>query len=351
MDLPEYRIFKTMPLPSFAEQVRAHIREHGQPELIGDLRHDPIHKDEYFEILAEIDIDQRRRPEGDLAPCPMCQPNKFLRGRLCWFPALQCCAIIGHCCANKQHSAEAEQRFKEASLLKWQEDYFLAALPLVPEKIRVLGMLRTKAEEAERLHRKFRKDAARLMMLLRDEVKGGGRLTVLFEIKREASEGSGPQGFRGSNRVFDTHDHGVLNGLMAIRARYTPTVEIDAMLTELRVWNVGSDEDRILDAIVSMDQRQRNRGYAVLTNIDHKKFPDFRRKIEDFEAFFESENLARLDTWGRDTRNSNRVEVVERLLSAGRQVEIRGASSLTRLVISDALHLSVPEWPAVAKRN
>lgn len=33
-----------------------------------------------------------------------------------------------YCCANKLHSAEAEQRFKEASLLKWQEDYFSPAI-------------------------------------------------------------------------------------------------------------------------------------------------------------------------------------------------------------------------------
>lgn len=56
---PPYRIFKSRPLPSFAEQVRAQIREHGSPEFISELRHSAIDKDEYFEILAEIDIDGR----------------------------------------------------------------------------------------------------------------------------------------------------------------------------------------------------------------------------------------------------------------------------------------------------
>lgn len=124
------------------------------------------------------------------------------------------------------------------------------------------------------------------------------------------------------------------------------------MLTELRDLNVSPDEGKIFDAIISMDQRQRERGYAVLTNIDHKKFSEFRRKIEDFEAFFERENLARLDVWGRDSRNPNLVEVADRALGGiGRQVEIRGAGFLTRLVISDALHMLIPDWPAVPKRR
>lgn len=132
VDVPSYRIFKDKPLPAFVEQVRALLKQHHQPELISDLNHDPIHRDEVFDILGEIDIDPSKRPEQDLAPCPMCQPNKFMHGRLCWFPALQCCAIIGHCCANKAHNADAEMRYRALSVQRWREDYFLAALPLIP---------------------------------------------------------------------------------------------------------------------------------------------------------------------------------------------------------------------------
>lgn len=157
MDTDRYRIFKTMPLPTFIEQVRARIREHGQPELIGELRQDPIHKDEYFEILAEIDIEQLRRPEGDLAPCPMCQPNKFLQRRLCWFPALQCCAIIDTAAPTSYIAPRPSSGSRRPAFSSGRRT--ISALPLVSEKVRVLGMLKTKAEETARLPRKFRKDA------------------------------------------------------------------------------------------------------------------------------------------------------------------------------------------------
>lgn len=352
VDEPSYRLFKTKPLPAFAEQIRAHIKEHGQPELIGDLRHDHIEKSEFFEIVCEVDIDPLKRPGGDLAPCPMCQPNKFLSGRLCWFPRLECCAIIGHCCADKEHSAEAERKYKEASILKWQEDYFLAAFPLVPEKIQKLQVLRSKAEEAQRLHRKFRKGANQLMMLLRKQIRGDGRLTVHFEIERKAAAGEGPQGFRGRDQVFDTHNYGVLAGSVAIRAKYDPVSEIETMLTGLNVWKAGTSEGEIIDAICSMTDRQRERGYAVLTNIDHKLFPAFRAKIEDFESFFEPENLRLLHSWGQDPRNPNRVEAGSRMLSGiGRQIQIAGAGCLTRLIVADVLHIPVPDWPTVPKKR
>lgn len=347
-----YRHFKTKPFPAFAENVRSEIKAHGQPELISDLFHDNIDRNEYFEILCEIDIDPLRRVESNMAPCPMCQPNKFLHGRLCWFPALEACAIIGHCCANKEHSAAAERRFKEASTLKWQEDYFLAALPLVPEKLRILGALTLKAQEAERLHRKMRKDATPLMMLLRQATKAGGRMQVHFEIERVATGTEGPQGFGRNKAVFDTRDYGVLAGSVAIRAKYDPINELAKMASILQVWNVGTDrEDTALDAVVTMNNRQRDHGHAVLTNIDHMLFPAFKQKIEDFEGFFDPVNLKRLDDWGHDPANPDTVQVVDRRLNGGiRQVQITGAGCYTSVVPSENLSLPVPEWSTVPKR-
>lgn len=346
-----YRTFASMPLPAFVQQVRAQLLEHGQPEMISDLRHAHIDKNEYFEILCEIDIDPLKRPEADLAPCPMCQPNKFLRGRLCYFPRLQCCAIIGHCCANKEHSAAAERRFKEASVLKWQEDYFLAAMPLIPEKLRVLRVMSAKAAEVQAVHRKFRKDGNETMMLLRDAVKGGGQLQIHFELERAAS-GTGPQGFRGGNRVFDTVDYGVLEGTVAIRAKYDPVAEVEHMLQRLTVWNVGESEEQVIEAIASMNQRQRNTGYAVLTDIDHSKWPKFARAIEDFLKFFEPENLTRLKRWGADTRNSTPLKVWDQPASDGyRSFFIMGAGRLAKLTATDTMWLPVPDWPVVPKRS
>lgn len=286
-----------------------------------------------------------------MAPCPMCHPDKFLGGRLCWFPGLQCCAIIGHCCADKTHSAEAERRFKEASVLRWQEDDFLAAFPLVPTKIATLMSLRPKAEEALRLHRKFRKSAAPLMMLLRDQVRGDGRLLVHYEIALSAT-GEGPQGFRGRERVFDTHDYGVLDGSVAIRAKYDPLAEIDTMLASLRVWNAGDTEGDVIDAIASMNEAQRRRGYAVLTNIDHKLFPALRSKLDDFERFFEPDNMKRLNLWGGDARNAHQIEASARPIGNGvDQVRLFGAGCLAVLLVADVLHTPIPEWSAVAKKT
>ena len=70
VDEPSYRIFKSKPLPAFAEYVRAQFKAHQQPELIIELWHDRIETNEEFDILCEVAVDPSKRPEQDYAPCP-----------------------------------------------------------------------------------------------------------------------------------------------------------------------------------------------------------------------------------------------------------------------------------------
>ena len=355
VDVPSYRIFRDRPLPTFVEQVRARLKEHHQPELIPELRHNPIHKDEVFDILGEIEIDPGKRPEQDLAPCPMCQPNKFIRGRLCWFPGLQCCAIIGHCCANKEHNADAEKRYRALSVQQWQEEYFLNALPLIPQKLEIISTVRPKAEEALRLHRKFRKDAHSLMHALRTVAKDfGGRLKVQFEIEQSGAVNEGPinSGALGGafRRLVDARDYGVLDGQVALRSKYDPVLELNAILAALSSGNVGADEECVMDAVIAMTPSERDRTYAVMSRIDHTQWPAFQRKLEDFCAFFEHDNMQRLARWGRDNHNLDRVEVVDRMLNLGRrQIEIAGRGARTVLSPGPDLSIQIPSWPSVPK--
>lgn len=350
VDAASYRIFKSRPLPAFAEQVRAQIREHNQPELISELRHGPIARNEEFDILCEISIDPGKRPEQDLAPCPMCQPNKFIHGRLCYFPGLQCCAIIGHCCADKKQRDSAERKFRETSARDWQEEYFLNALPLIPQKLEIIAAVRPKAEEALRLHKKFHKDANRLMHLLRGIAKdNGGRLRVQFEVELKSAVNDKSSGIR-FERLVDANDYGVLDGLVALRSKYDPVLELNAMETALTKGNVGTDDEAVINAIVAMEPKDREWTYTVLQRVDNQQWPRFQRKLEDFCSFFQHDNLQRLARWGQDPKNRDQVVVVDRMLRLGvRQIELAGAGARTALSPGSALDLGIPLWPAVPK--
>lgn len=350
-DVPTYRIFKTKPLPGFAEQIRAQLKAHQQPELIPELWQDHIDSSEEFEILCEVAVDPSKRPEQDYAPCPMCQPNKFIRGRLCYFPHLQACAIIGHCCADQQQRASAERRFREQRIRDFHESYFERALPLIPRKLEIIEAVRPKADEALRLQKKFHRDAHLLMTLLRNVSKAnGGRLRVQFEVELNAAVNDKSQGIR-FERLLDANYYGVLDGLTALRSKYDPVFELDTMKKVLDQGNVGTDEERVMDEIIAMSPEYRTWLYAVLKRVDDTQWPNFQNKLDDFCAFFEHDNLHRLARWGSDPKNQDQVSVVDRMLNMGvRQIELAGAGSRTALSPGPALDVTMPEWPAVPKK-
>jgi hypothetical protein len=76
------RLFKDPPGQYFVQDFLAHVKKTGLPETFPGLHPGSIAKTERFLLLTRFEIDRRRRPAGNLAPCPMCQPNKYLRGSL-----------------------------------------------------------------------------------------------------------------------------------------------------------------------------------------------------------------------------------------------------------------------------
>src|SRR4051812_9426174 len=157
-DLPlqRHRVFASRPDRAFIDAVRAHVATTGQPETFVDLHLGPIRKDEPFHKLAQIEIPRLRRPAGDMAPCPMCQPNKFLDGWLVHFFEFRAAAIIGHCCAAAATKAEADREWAERQARDREESYLLEALPRLPDWLNTTSLARAACEEAQRFFRALR---------------------------------------------------------------------------------------------------------------------------------------------------------------------------------------------------
>src|SRR5690606_13784314 len=99
------------------------------------------------------------------------------------------------------------------------------------------------------------------------------------------------------------------------RPKYDPVLELNAISAVLERAFVGTDEGRVVDAIIALDPKERDRSYAAMTSIDHTQWPRFVSKLEDFASFFEHDNLQRLARWGGDAKNRDRVAVVDRALN------------------------------------
>src|SRR5258708_3269815 len=92
--MSQFRAFRTPPGQYLVEEFLAHIRQTGQPETFPGLHPGPIAKTEPFLLLRPFEIHRRKRPKGNLAPCPMCQPNKYLRGSLIYLPDLELLLLL-----------------------------------------------------------------------------------------------------------------------------------------------------------------------------------------------------------------------------------------------------------------
>src|SRR5205085_1967341 len=92
-----FRLVRDWPTSIFIDEVLAHLRERAEPETCELLFRNRIAKTTKFLIVRRVELDGKKRPEGDRAPCPMCTANRFLSGALVYIPDMQCCAVIGHC--------------------------------------------------------------------------------------------------------------------------------------------------------------------------------------------------------------------------------------------------------------
>lgn len=290
-----YRCFSDRPPPSFVDAVRAHIARTGQPETFVDLHPGPIRRDEPFHKLAKIRVPQEKRPDGDMAPCPMCRPDKFLEGWLVYFFELRAAAFIGHCCASHDTRAEADREWAERQTRDREEGYLLAVLPKLDDWLTTLDGVRAPIEEAQRFFRAFRREGATFYQALRTIRANGGRL-VATEIIRRAESG-GPTGMRTRGSSVQTRDvdFGTLSGMTAVLSDYHPARTLDEIRAAIAA-HVQPDEEAAINYITGLAAARRAAVYRALRKAA-RDFTALLGSLEDFRAFFAASNLSRISQW------------------------------------------------------
>ncbi|WP_125901186.1 hypothetical protein [Methylobacterium indicum] len=346
-----YRIFRDAPLPDFQEQVIDHIRKTATPETCDGLFRGRIPKDATYRILRPIKIDQKKRVEGDRAPCPMCTPNRFLNGYLVWLPEHRVAAIIGHCCAD--HADDAEKEYKAQQKLKNEEDFLLSSLPLLSEKTEILKKLRGPADDATTLYRKFKKRAPGVQHQLRGIKEQGNAVLRLAEILRgdddiSRSDYYGPAGFGGrGNSEIDSRDvvFGRLAGTTALLSNYRPKVELEDAIRTAASFDFSGDEEAALDLIAGMDNRTRRAAVDIVQLVD-QYYEKFISRLKDFVEFWDADNMSRLNAFGSSPLNPTPFEA-RRTIISGRPVVIIRQNNLEFRHVFPATLLSLsPQWKA-----
>lgn len=288
----------TWPIPpDIVSRIRTQIAETGEPEAIPELHPGPLSKKEPFRIHCEISIPRGRRVDGRLAPCPMCQPNKFLDGRLVWFGRLEAIAVIGHCCADQEISREAEREFRAREAKERATNFVLDALIRLPELRDEYESLAPRAMAAQTLFDRFRHDGAAFQTALRQATKNGGELTVSEVIGPRSRDG--PAGLRTAGSTVDTRDvqFGTLTGLRALATRCRANELLKSVHEVIAALASITDDattieflEGLLDSeILGWEKRLRNA---------QSKLIELRALVDDIASFFTEENARRISKWG-----------------------------------------------------
>jgi hypothetical protein len=345
--LPElpFQPVKDWPTNIFIDQVLAHLKASAQPETCDLLYRNKLPKNTKFRIVRKVNLDQRKRPEGDQAPCPMCQPNKFLKGALVFLPELQCCAVIGHCCADKSERAEAEREYKKRSQKDYEETLLLATLPINAKRGDVLVKLRPAAEEARRVYRKFRKEVPTIHGHLRElKSRRGGYLTVT-EVMEGHLHDYGPRGLeRHSDEQTREIEFGMFQGQTAVTKDYNPVKELDDLVRRQTSLPSTPSEEAAMNFIVTMTDAERRAAVAIIEGVD-AYYAKFIAKLRDFCEFFRKENIELINVYGSHRLNPIHIEAKYATVRGLPRITMRHWSEKCLLLIGHQVYEHNFEWP------
>ena len=352
---PPYLPVRDYPSGVFVDAVAKRIEETGEPEKIVALYRGKIDRAANYRKLRNIYIDQKKRPNGDKAPCPRCgYADKFLRGVLAWFPDLQFCAVIGHCCADHEALNEAEREYKHRKTQEFEEDYLLEGLPLFRRKAELLGQWRGPANEALRIYWEFRRGMPAVHQHLRDikeHRRGELRLVqILRSAEDEDSDYVGPAGFRGrGGSETDSRDieFGRVAGLTAVSRTFNPVKDLETAVRVLESFGSLPDEEGALNLICDemRDDAKRRAAVGILQELD-KAYAKLADRVNDFWRFFTRTNIQRLNQYGTHSLNHLPFEASYRSENGWTLVLLEHRRVQCRLSFADKFASFSPEWPA-----
>jgi hypothetical protein len=293
-DRTTFKVYPTEPLPALFRELERHVAATGQPETFPGIHPGPLSSNEPFTRLGKVELNPNKRPEGDLAPCPMCHsPNKFKTGWFVYLHNLKAVAVIGNECACKDTRDNADREWREREERRREENHMERLIPLLPSWLRTFESAAPTIHTASILLKSFRREGKAFLKALSSAANDSGTL-VVHEVVKSVG---GPQGIRtsGSNTQMREIAVGRLVGLKALSTRFNPQSELES-LAALTALHVQSNEEAELEFITTVGPLRRQACRDLLKV--EREYPLLVKSVEDCREFFSPTNLSVLAEWG-----------------------------------------------------
>jgi hypothetical protein len=303
-----------VPPPSDDERIRAPI-DKGLPEKIPGLSwNKPDFLGLEHKIVCSFAISRKKRPELDCVPCAICSGNhpKFLEGAVLW-SSDGWLRVIGHVCAAKpEHFGVA--RYRKLQKAREQEQLDSVALNWLQANIAHFAPFRSDFEKLkqraifiESQQKIFFQNLPELAGILENIARrNGGMLTVAQELSGSrlvAAEFGRSFGAQVQTQ-FEHINIGVLDGLpFLIRPRRKRSRQFEGFNEALSKIPEGDGEQPILDLIDQGGENQITITAGIVFRAVQRALK-LAEECAEAERFFRPENLAILESWGADSRNT-----------------------------------------------
>ena len=306
-----------------------HVRKTGQPEIFPDIERNPPPEGSRPYILCRFDVDRKKRPERDMAPCAMCSPfhEKCLEGLyLVWYQDEGVVRVIGPECGDGLEGGallNAERKaFNRRQRQLRAESFLEKNLLKVPAWISTLNDLRPALEEAQRLHHKLRHDHSAIAKVLRQIKKqNGGVLAVSIEIKKQKHDDEedprndrpervGPKGFGKGPDAVDTftEQFGILNGATMFASEFEPIATVDGMIAIAEALPPLASVEQTFDWLCEHESLEL---FEQIVEQIRKMQSGYYRLVEQLNsvmAFFDHAHFDLINRWGTHPEADVRLE-------------------------------------------
>lgn len=310
--------YLTRPSENLVQAFLEHVRKTGQPETFPTICTTKPIALSVPVFLCRFDIDRKKRPNWDEAPCSICSPNapKFLHeGYFVWYPDEGVIRAIGPECGDTIFGGNLYAQAKEAFDKEERERQAVAFLERnylkLPAMLAALQAIRTAAVEAFAIHVQFKKEAPRIHKMLRQIKNAGGSLRVSIVVQREEVEDEdrieGPRGFGKAESDYDSYDEilGQLPLSVALQAEFDPLVDLNEIIFLLSQMPQIHTEDEAFVWICDTAENIENLEAAcVLMRGAAALYVRLVDRLDSFASFFSEDVFAALNTWGQHPENA-----------------------------------------------
>lgn len=296
-------LWRAQPGPNDISEFKEHVRLTGCPETFYRITTSKAVSLDSSEILTGFQIDRKKRPERDEAPCPICSPAapKFLSGYLVWFPNELVIRAIGKECGDRIDRGwnRRVQSFKLRQQQEQREEFIERELHQVPDLIRKIEAELARSCFHLAIWKEFKSKCPAIVQHLRGEM-AKGFLTVTR--KRNSNSGRSTTSSSGNSQFYE-EKIGSVRGQAAVKAQFKHHKDLIETVSHLKAIDQGDDPEHVFLALCDMDTKTTKAVERVIKTA-RSKLSSATRIAEDFETFFTAETIETINLWATDQHSS-----------------------------------------------